>query len=306
MGYVAGIGGANMDLCGKSDAPVVMRDSNPGTLRLSAGGVCRNIMENLARLGIDARLVTVLGDDVYGRAVMDACVEAGIDMRGARILRGERTSCYLCVMDDVGDMQIAMSDMRIIKRLDERIVDDALGLLNGAEMVVCDGNLSPAAVRRLTGTCARPLYLDPVSTAWAKQLRAHIGAFDTVKPNRMELSALTGLPAGTREEIVAACGALHARGVRRVFVSMGEQGMLYSGPDGVLLGQSRPVRAVNATGAGDAAMAGIVWATRAGLDARDTLNAAMAAGIVAILSQDTVSRALSPSAVQNTIKEYIE
>ena len=45
-GYIAGIGGANVDIHGQSDAPIVMRDSNPGRLHLSAGGVCRNICDN--------------------------------------------------------------------------------------------------------------------------------------------------------------------------------------------------------------------------------------------------------------------
>ena len=51
MGYIAGIGGANMDIHGRSDRQLIMRDSNPGSLHTSLGGVCRNICENLARLG---------------------------------------------------------------------------------------------------------------------------------------------------------------------------------------------------------------------------------------------------------------
>lgn len=306
MGYIAGIGGANMDIHGRSERAVVMRDSNPGTLRLSLGGVCRNVCENLALLGEDVRLVTVLGDDLYGRSILEGCERAGIDMRGARVLPGERSSCYISFVDTDGDMLLAMSDMHIVKRLDERLVDDARELLCGAELVVCDGNLSARTVDRLTQVCARPLYLDPVSTAWARELRPFIGRFDTVKPNRLELSALTGLPAETPAEIEAACDALIRAGVRRVFVSLGAQGMLYRGPEGLLRGESRPLRAMaNAAGAGDAALAGIVWATKNGFGARETLHAAMAAGMLAASSPDTISREMSSQAVENMIKEYI-
>ena len=306
MGYIAGIGGANMDIHGRSDRSVVMRDSNPGTLRLSLGGVCRNVCENLALLGEDVRLVTVLGDDLYGRSILEGCTAAGIDMSGTRVLRGERSSCYISFVDHEGDMLLAMSDMHIIKRLDERLVDDARELLCGAEMVVCDGNLSARTVERLTQVCTRPLYLDPVSTAWARELRPFVGCFNTVKPNRMELSALTGLPADSEEEIARACDALIEAGVRRVFVSMGADGMLYRGPEGFLRGRSRPLREMaNAAGAGDAALAGIVWATRRGLDAQQTLHTAMAAGMLAASSPDTISREMSPSAVENMIKEYM-
>ena len=306
MGYIAGIGGANMDIHGRSDKQLVMRDSNPGTLHMSLGGVCRNICENLARLGEDVRLVTVVGDDMHGRAILEGCERAGIRMDAARMLAGERSSCYISIMDGDGDMLLAMSDMHIIKKLDASLVDAARDVLSGAELVICDGNLSEKTLARLTQVCARPLYLDPVSTAWARELRPYIGCFDTVKPNRMELEALTDCPVDTLAHIERACGVLLERGVRRVFVSMGREGMAYMGPEGFIHRVSRPFDGmVNATGAGDAAMAGIVWATRRGMSAEMTIRAAMAAGMVAISSPDTISREMSPAAIENMIKEYV-
>ena len=306
MGYIAGIGGANMDIHGRSDRPLIMRDSNPGTLHTSLGGVCRNICENLARLGADVRLVTVVGDDVHGRSILSGCEQVGIDMSATRVVQGERSSSYISIMDSSGDMLLAMSDMHIIKKLDERLVDDSRALLCGAELVVCDGNLSVRAVDRLTRVCDKPLYVDPVSTAWAKELRPFIGRFDTVKPNRMELSALTECPVGSMGEIQAACDVLLERGVRRVFVSMGADGMLYTGPEGMIYERSRPFDGmVNATGAGDAAMAGIIHATKRGLDAKQTVQFAMAAGMVAIASPDTISRGMTPAAIETMIKEYL-
>ena len=307
VGYIAGIGGANMDMHGKSERQLVMRDSNPGTLHMSLGGVCRNICENLARLGEDVRLITVVGDDVHGRSIIEGCREAGIDMSAARTLRGERSSSYISIMDGDGDMLLAMSDMHIIKQLNAQIVDECRDLLCGADMVVCDGNLSVKTIERLTQVCTRPLYIDPVSTAWAREVKPYIGCFDTVKPNRMELEALTDCPTDTPANIELACDILRGRGVRRVFVSLGRDGMLYRGPEGTLHGVSRAFDGmVNATGAGDASMAGIVWASRRGLDAQRALHAAMAAGMVAIASYDTINRGMSPAAIENMIKEYIQ
>ncbi len=293
-----------MDVNGRSDAPLVLRDSNPGTLHMSMGGVCRNICENLARLGEDVRLCTVLGNDTNGRTIMEGCMAAGIDMSHTRMLDGERTSAYISLLDESGDMLLAMSDMRIIKRLDERLVDGAALLLLRAELVVCDGNLSPRTVRRLTEVCSRPLYLDPVSTAWAKEIAPYIGFFDTVKPNRMELEALSGLPCETEDQLTLACDVLRGKGVRRVFVSLGADGMFYRGPEGTLRGRSRAQPEMkNATGAGDAAMAGIIHATLRGGDARTCVRTAMAAGLVAIASEDTISRAMSPGEIERRLKE---
>ena len=306
MGYIAGLGGMNMDVHGRPDAPLVMRDSNPGTLHMSPGGVCRNICENLARLGHETKLCSAVGNDANGRALMEECRAAGIDVSAVRMLDGERTSTYVSLLDETGDMFLAMSDMHIIKRLDERLVDACASVLLRAERVVCDGNLSGRSVARLIALGAGPLYLDPVSTAWAREIRPYIGAFHTVKPNRMELAELTGCPCGTEEELRLACDVLRGKGVRRVFVSMGAEGMYYRGPEGSIMGRSRPLSGVvNATGAGDAAMAGIVHADCLGLSPEETLACAMAAGMIAAQSEDTISRRMSPEALAETAKAYV-
>lgn len=212
MGYIAGIGGANMDIHGRSDRQLIMRDSNPGSLHTSLGGVCRNICENLARLGEDVRLITVVGDDVQGRGILEGCTKAGIDMRAARVLPGERSSSYISIMDGDGDMLLAMSDMHIIKQLNPQIIDESRDLLCGADLVVCDGNLSAKTIERLSQVCDRPLYLDPVSTAWARELRPYIGCFDTIKPNRMELEILSDCPVDTPENVEMACDIVRGQG----------------------------------------------------------------------------------------------
>lgn len=307
MGYIAGIGGANMDIHGKSDRQLIMRDSNPGSLHTSLGGVCRNICENLARLGETVRLITVVGDDVQGRGIIEGCEKAGIDMSATRVLRGERSSSYISIMDGDGDMLLAMSDMHIIKQLNAQLVDESRELLCGADLVVCDGNLSVRTIERLSQICDRPLYLDPVSTAWARELKPYIGCFDTIKPNRMELEVLSDCPVDTPENVEMACDIVRGKGVRRVFVSLGKDGMYYKGPEGGIWGQSRAFDGmVNATGAGDASMAGIIYATRQGYTAEDVLAFGMGAGMVAISSSDTISCEMSPAAIENMVKEYIK
>ena len=110
--YVLGIGAANVDVHGMSRAAIVMRDSNPGHLRTSAGGVTRNVMENLARLGVEAKMVSVLGDDLFGELVKSESAAAGLDMSESLTLPGVTTSAYVSILDERADMLVAMSDMR--------------------------------------------------------------------------------------------------------------------------------------------------------------------------------------------------
>ena len=306
MGYIAGIGGANMDVHGQSLAPIVMRDSNPGRLHLSMGGVMRNVLENLARLGYEVRPATVVGDDAYGDALRAGCERLGMDTRWMHTRPGHTSSSYISIMDSEGDMLVAMSDMRILKELDAAFVEQCLPMLNDAELVVCDGNLSYAAIECLARKCTRPLYLDPVSTAWARSLEPLIGAFDTIKPNRLEMEVLAGMPIQNEADLSEACDRVLARGVRRIFVSLGADGLYCKTRDGARHGRSHGFdRMVNATGAGDATLAGIVYATLSGMDEARTMEVALASGLIAISAPDTISEEMNRTNLETMIKEYV-
>ena len=308
MKFVAGIGGANVDLHGRANGPVLLRDSNPGHLHLSCGGVMRNILENLARLGVPTAIASAVGDDGYGRILADSCRQLGMDTRLLQGLPGQRSSCYVSILDDEGDMLVAMSDMEIIKGMGADFVAGALPVLNQAELVVCDANLSFEALRSLTENCTRPLFLDPVSTAWAGMMAPLAGRFDTLKPNRMELQALTGCDCSTRAGLEEGCCQLLKTGAKRVFVSLGAEGIYYRDCRGVQLhAASRPFPLLrNATGAGDAFLAGLVYGLAHRLGAERAVDCALAAGLLAVQSDLTINPDMSAEHLRLAIQEYSE
>lgn len=130
MRKVTVIGGANVDIKGRVSGPFVPATSNPGIVMLSAGGVGRNIAENLSRLGVDVSLVTVLGDDANGQFLRQACASAGIDM-SLSLTAAEATGTYLAVLDEKGEMVSAVSDMRAIDSLETAHLEAAVNTSAG-------------------------------------------------------------------------------------------------------------------------------------------------------------------------------
>ena len=121
------------------------------------------------------------------------------------------------------------------------------------------------------------------------------------------MEILADMPIATEEDLEEACTRVLAAGVRRVFVSLGADGIYYKGPGGSIHRRSRRFdRMVNATGAGDATMAGILHATRKGLDESEILDWALGAGLVAISGKDTINPDMSEQAIQQMIKEYVK
>ena len=307
--YVVGVGGANMDIHGRPKNAIVMHDSNPGHMNSSAGGVTRNVCENLARLGADVRLISAVGDDVYGEMIRRECAAAGIGLSELCIAPGCTSSTYISILDEHGDMLVALSDMTVLQ---EHLTPDYLSrrtaLLQNAAIVTCDPCLPERTLVRLLDLCEghTPVYVDPVSTAYARVLAPHIGRFHTAKPNVLELEILSGQRIESEASLRAAGERVLDMGLKRLLVSLGSEGCLYMDQSGAVLRRKlRPVeQMVNATGAGDAFMAATIYSTLCGFDPEKTLHYALCAGIAAISHEKTIHPGMSVSLIEKIWKEY--
>lgn len=302
--YIVGVGAANADIHGRSRAAVNLRDSNPGTMRVSVGGVTRNILENAARLGLDARLVSAVGGDVFGRLILARSAAAGMDVSNVLVLPDAASSTYMTVLEPSGEMLVAVSDMSILAQLPEAYLAERAPLLRGAAAIACDPSLPEGTILRLLALAGEtPVFVDPVSTAYARKLLPHVGRFHTVKPNRMELSILAELDAEEDAALKPAIARLLEKGCRRVYVTLGPEGCCYGDASGLFLrAKLRPIaRMENATGAGDAFTAATIYGHVHALPPEETLNLALAAGSVAIRSAETVSPEMSIPLLRETI-----
>ncbi len=306
MGYVAGVGAANADLIGRGRAPLVMRDSNPGFFEMTPGGVTRNILENLARLGVDARLVSAVGQDAFGESILAATASAGVDV--SRVLRAKnaQTSAYCAILEPDGEMRLALSDMRILDRLNYEALLPHRALLSGADAVVLDPSLPEYAidaVLELSGPA--PVFADPVSTAYAKKLAPRLGRFHTLKPNRMELEILSGRAVTDEASLRAGAEALLRSGCRQVFVTLGPDGCAFADAQGKYLRRRLPPakRMANATGAGDAFTAAALFGFVTNRPPEETLSLALAAGLAAVRSEETVCPDMSLALLERILTE---
>lgn len=294
------IGGANMDIVAHSDTLLLRSDSNPGQVRCAAGGVARNVAHNLALLGHPAALVSVLGHDAFGQAVLQATQAAGVDTRHCTLLSDASTATYLSLHGPDGDMAVAVSDMAILARLDAGLLAPLSAELAAARCLVLDCNLHEEALAFLLGGdfCA-PLFVDAVSAFKCPRLLPWLGALHTLKLNRLEAAALTGLPVTTLAETQAAALALHRLGVRQVVLSLGEQGVVWCDAQGVTgLRAAGRVPVVNTGGAGDALLAGLVHAHLQGWDLPHAVAWAMACAEITLQSPTANAFDLSTATVQ--------
>ena len=300
--YALVVGGVNVDIGGQSNGELVRSDSNPGKVNISLGGVGRNIAHNMSLLGVQVRMLTAYGDDLYGRRVAASCNELGIDVTHARMIPGGTTSTYLYIADPTGEMDIAISDMQICEEITPAYLEENLPVIRNARLVMADANLPAQTLACLAQHCQSPLFCDPVSTTKAEKLIPILDKIHTLKPNRLEAELLTGIPVNNKEDAEKAAKALLAKGVKRVFLSMGADGVYATDGKESLWLANLPGNMVSTTGCGDAFMAAIAWAYLEGMDLRTSALAGLAASSVAMETKQTINPDLNPEEIKTRMK----
>jgi pseudouridine kinase len=250
-------------------------------------------------------LISAVGDDHHGQMLVQLSREAGIDVQNVHEIAGARTSTYLSVLDETGDMLVGINDMSIIDRLTVELLKPQQAMISESALIIVDANLPDDTLAWLTHTFATAtIFADTVSTTKAPRLQPYLPSIHTLKTGTIEVEALTGMEAKSETQLRKLAGWLHEQGVKRVYVTRGGRSIFYSTGNAQgfkdLPGTKREVH--NAGGAGDAFLAGLAYAWLQSWPLDETLRFALATADVTLSHPDTSSPALSMSAVNRVME----
>ena len=242
------IGGANVDITATSREAFRAGDSNPGTVRLSFGGVGRNIAHNLALLGDDVCFLTRFGGDAFGQMLRTSCRDIGMDISLCEICPTLPSACFAGINDVDGEMVGGVADMEVTESISTQWLAERLSAINAADAVVADTNLMPETLAWLIDNVSKSLYIDAVSGPKSVRLR-----------QAMEISS--------RKHVFAfKCNALEAGALASVtgfdyrYVTRGARGLDITHEGTTWHFPALPGTVRSTTGGGDALLAGIVHA----------------------------------------------
>ena len=297
------MGAANLDRKLRSLAPLALHTSNPASQAESFGGVARNIAENLARLGTPVALLTAVGSDSSGAALLAHAESAGIDTHGALRLDDAASGTYTAVLDANGDMVVALADMALYDRLTPSFVAAREAQLAAGTLVVADLNLPLDTVDALLAQARRSgvaLVLVAVSEPKMARLPQALAGVRLLIMNGGELAARVGRTLDDDAALEVAMREVQAQGARDVVVTRGAAGVLLTLPDGAIARLDAPqAEVVDVTGAGDAFAAAVCWSLVQ--DANDDLLLACRRGLhlskLTVGTLDTVHPGLGPDSL---------
>ena len=305
--YIIGIGAANVDIHGKSKKSIILKDSNPGNMYSSAGGVTRNVAENLARLGAPVKLISALGDDIYAEQIKSECAAAGIDFSHSMVVEKHPSSTYISILDENGDMYVAMSDMSVLQRMNMEYLKSKAGIISGAKYITLDAGLPEEVLEGVLDAYGKqtPVFIDPVSCTYAEKLKPIIGRIDTIKPNKLETEVISGMKIETEVDLERAADSLLEKGLKHIYISLGMGGCFYMNREGAKLKRAlKPLEQMeNATGGGDAFMAAVLYARLLEFNMTETMDFALAAGVAAISCKSTINPDISTALIEKILEE---
>jgi pseudouridine kinase len=251
------IGAAGLDMIGVLKDTQRVEGSNPANIRVSYGGVARNVAENLARLGQPVRFITAVGDDPLGHELLTYTAGCGVDIHACFFDPDQPTASYLAVYQPEGGLEMALDDMRALSSITPTYIREHKDLFKHVAMVFVDANLQPATLKTIftiAGQLKVPVCADTTSQTLAARLVPHLPNIYILTANGAEAARINdNTPEVTgRFSALQAARQLVNRGVDIVVIPLAHFGVCYATSETSGHIPAVRTRVVDPTGAGDA------------------------------------------------------
>lgn len=267
-----------------------LNETEPGRFTLGCGGDVSNVAIAAARLGARSGVLGAIGDDAFGEALTALWDAEGVDRTYMSRDRDAPTGIYFVTHGPDGHRfsyrragsaaSLVGPDRISAEAIAATRILHASGISQAISTTAADGVFAALAKARDAGVVVSydtnlRLKLWPLARARAT-IREALTLTDLALPGLDDAALLFGV-----EDPDAICDAILALGPKVVALTLGAHGCLVATPERRERIAAHPVRAVDATGAGDAFDGAFLTSY---LDGRDPFAAARRANVSAALS----------------------
>ena len=298
--YVLCIGGMNVDKKVQLLENLVLETSNPVVSSLSAGGVARNIAENLGRLGLPVKMLSVAGDD-ESFTWLKKEAEDFIDFSFVDRLLGKMTSNYTAILDLQGDMCLALADMTICEEMTPKWLTLHKDAVIQAALVIADLNLPQETIEaliQLTNQEKIPLAIIPVSSPKMKRIPDNLQGVTWIVVNEDESMTRYG-----EHELPELATLWKKDGVENIVITKGTKCGVFADATG-LVKTFTPIKAeqvCDVTGAGDSFSSGVLYGALKGASLENSIGYGLTNSYYTVQAIETVRKDLNAKSFE---KEY--
>lgn len=249
----------------------------------AAGGKAANQAVAIAKLGTKVSLVGQVGDDSFGRTMIEGLQAAGVNTDGVTVNPHTFSGISSIVVDRQGANTITCaagannlvreSELKQFKRL---LPQSKIVLL---ELGIPIATILHAAREAKAHDCLVILDPAPVNSNLPEELCTLV---DILTPNEVEASQLVGFTVDGVTTAKQAASFLHQMGVKNVIITLGSKGALYSNADESFWVKPISVTVVDTVAAGDAFNGALAVALASGKTLEEAVYWATVGGALAV------------------------
>ena len=259
-------------------------------VRLDVSGKGINVSRALLRLGVASRIIAFLGGST-GRALSEGLAAEGLNATIVEV--ADETRQNITIVDEATGTYTKVNEPGAAVSATDlaAMVTLVTQAAEADDLWVFSGSLPPGAppdfyAQLITIVQERGgrAFLDSSGEAMRQGLAARPFA---IKPNSEEAGEVLGCPVVSDEDHLLAARHFQQTGSPLVCLTRGARGLVLAYGDAILFAAPPPVAAASPIGAGDATVAGLVWAVLDGCDPVETARRAAACGTAAALQEGT-------------------
>jgi len=284
MPHVVVVGSLNMDLVVR-----VPHMPAPGETILGAnfqtipGGKGANQAVAAARMGARVTMIGCVGNDDFGKTLVDNLTRESIDVSNISIAPDAATGIAMITVDENGQNSIVVASGANMELTAEDI-RAAWKKIEDIDIVVMPLEVSLECIEEAATLAKKSSAKVVLNPAPAQELSEKLlSKVDILIPNESETALLTGLEVNTLEEAEIAAKKLQSKGVDTVILTLGARGaMLIAENTDAQIFSSYPTNVVDTTAAGDAFVATLTFGVSSGVPIKEAIQLANASGALAV------------------------
>lgn len=274
MGEILVVGSLNMDFVIEVNKMPKEGETILGkSLTTVPGGKGANQAFAIGKLGGNVSMIGAVGNDIYGETLINNLNSVKVNTEG--IYRSEiyNTGNAFITVNDKGENSITVisGSNNCVNR---DLIKEYEYLIDRCEIVVMQLEIPIEVVEYVASIAKKKgkrVILDPAPAP--KELsESLLKNTDVIKPNEVELSALTGMKTDTLDDVILAARSLIKKGANTVIVTMGERGSVIVSSDEYHFFESEKVLAVDTTAAGDSFIAAFSLALNNGKSLKEAVE----------------------------------
>nr|WP_263328649.1 carbohydrate kinase [Neobacillus sp. Marseille-Q6967] len=301
------IGGANIDRKFHIKDKAQLGTSNPVYATQNAGGVARNIAENLGRLGLEVSLISASGADKDWTIIEDSSA-LYMNLKTVTQFPEKSTGSYTAVLDSDGELVIALADMDIYDAITPELLLKHEVLLSSSKCIMVDLNCPKETIHflcNLTKNHDLPIVLIPVSSPKMSRLPDDLNGVKWLITNRDESETYFNNEIRNEEDWKKAVKNWLSLGVMNVVITNGKKGsMIGNKEEGIFHVPAIDTNeVVDVTGAGDAFSSAVIYAWLKGKSLIEIAKAGSINAAKTLQSPYTVRQDLSAVQLQKDMEE---